>query len=56
MHYFITEITQQEVGNVKSFLRQAQTNYDENLNAYVRLVLRRPLAKILVSDSIQEAE
>lgn len=51
MHYFIAEITQQEVGNVKSFLRQAQAIYDENLNAYIKLVLRRPLAKILVSDS-----
>ncbi|KAF8498012.1 exocyst complex component Sec3-domain-containing protein [Gautieria morchelliformis] len=47
MHYFITEITQQDVGNVKSFLRQAQTIYDENLNAYIKLILRRPLAKIL---------
>lgn len=53
MHYFITEISQQDVGNVKSFLRQAQTIYDENLNAYIKLVLRRPLAKILVSDSFQ---
>jgi exocyst complex component 1 len=51
MHYFITEITQQDVGNVKSFLRQAQTIYDDNLNAYIKLILRRPLAKILVSDA-----
>ncbi|KAF8578441.1 hypothetical protein K439DRAFT_1638802 [Ramaria rubella] len=47
MQYFITEISQQEVGNVKAFLQQAQGIYDENLNAYVKLVLRRPLAKII---------
>lgn len=50
MQYFISEVSQLEVGTVKTFLQRAQTIYDENLNAYVKLVLRRPLAKILVSD------
>ncbi|KAF8519134.1 exocyst complex component sec3 subunit [Hysterangium stoloniferum] len=47
MRYFISEISQQEVGNIKVFMRPAQSIYDENLNAYVKLVLRRPLARII---------
>lgn len=48
MRYFINEISQQQVGAVKTFVQPAQAMYDENLNAYVKLVLRRPMAKILV--------
>lgn len=51
MHYFVAEIRQQEIGSVIAFSRRAENLYDENLNAYVKIVLRRPFYKIIVSDS-----
>ncbi|KAF8330358.1 exocyst complex component Sec3-domain-containing protein [Cantharellus anzutake] len=47
MHYFVAEISQQELGAVQGFLRRAEAIYDENLSAYVKLVLRRSMGKIL---------
>lgn len=49
MRCFISEMTQLQVGNVKAFVQQAQALYDENLAAYVKLILRRPMSKILAS-------
>jgi hypothetical protein len=48
MHHFVTEIQSLDIGSVSSFLVQAEGIYDENLAAYVKLVLRRPFLKILV--------
>lgn len=47
MHHFVAEMGQLEIGSVASFLKRAESIYDENLNAYVRMILRRPLAKII---------
>ncbi|KIJ46415.1 hypothetical protein M422DRAFT_140811, partial [Sphaerobolus stellatus SS14] len=47
MRYFISEISQQQVAAVKTFVQPAQAMYDENLNAYVKLMLRRSMAKLL---------
>ncbi|KAH7910703.1 exocyst complex component Sec3-domain-containing protein [Hygrophoropsis aurantiaca] len=47
MHYFVAEISQLEIGSVAGFLKQAESIYNENLNAYVKIVLRRPFAKII---------
>lgn len=47
MHYFIQELTQQQVGSVRPFIRKAEGIYEENLAAYVKLVIRRPFSKIL---------
>ncbi|KAH8099365.1 exocyst complex component Sec3-domain-containing protein [Cristinia sonorae] len=47
MHHFIAEISQIDIGTVSIFLSRAQAIYDENLGAYVKLVLRRPFAKII---------
>ncbi|KAF8140415.1 exocyst complex component Sec3-domain-containing protein [Boletus edulis] len=47
MHYFVAEISQLETGSVVGFLKQAETIYNENLAAYVRIVLRRPFAKLI---------
>lgn len=49
MHYFVAEIRQQEIGSVHVFATRAETVYEENLNAYVKIVLRRPFSKIIVS-------
>lgn len=32
-----------------SFTKKARTLYDENLNAYVKIMFRRPFGKIIVS-------
>jgi hypothetical protein len=48
MHHFVAEIAQIEVGSVSVFMKQAEAIYDENLSAYVKIVLRRPFAKIIV--------
>lgn len=47
MHHFVAEIRQQEIGSVVAFSKRAEALYDENLNAYVKIVLRRPFAKII---------
>ena len=54
MHYFVAEISQIEIGSVAAFLKRAEAIYEENLNAYVKIVLRRPFAKIIVSHGINE--
>jgi hypothetical protein len=51
MHYFVAEIRQQEIGSVHVFATRAENVYEENLNAYVKIVLRRPFSKIIVSIS-----
>ncbi|KAF9447806.1 hypothetical protein P691DRAFT_670723 [Macrolepiota fuliginosa MF-IS2] len=47
MHYFISEMAKIEVGSVGSFTKKARVLYDENLNAYVRMIFRRPFGKII---------
>ncbi|TDL28196.1 hypothetical protein BD410DRAFT_350073 [Rickenella mellea] len=47
MHYFVAEIGQQEIVAVNAFRKRAEVIYDENLTAYIRIVLRRPFAKII---------
>ena len=48
MHHFIAEIKQSKISAVGSFRKQAEAIYNENLTAYVKLVMRRPFAKIIV--------
>jgi exocyst complex component 1 len=50
MHYFTTETATLQVTSVRGLARQAKALYEENLSAYVKLVLRRPFARIIVSD------
>ncbi|KAI0778389.1 exocyst complex component Sec3-domain-containing protein [Trametes elegans] len=53
MHYFVAEVSQIEIGSVAAFLKRAEAIYEENLNAYVKIVLRRPFAKVIVSHGVQ---
>ncbi len=50
MHHFIAEIKQSKISAVSSFRKRAEGIYNENLSAYVKLVMRRSFAKIIVSD------
>ncbi|KAJ3989555.1 exocyst complex component Sec3-domain-containing protein [Lentinula detonsa] len=47
MHHFVAETSQMEIGSVAGFVRKAEAIYDENLNAYVKIILRRPFSKII---------
>ncbi|KAJ7596864.1 exocyst complex component Sec3-domain-containing protein [Mycena floridula] len=47
MHHFVAETSQLEIGSVVGFLKRAEAIYDENLSAYVKIVLRRPFSKII---------
>ncbi|GAA94093.1 uncharacterized protein L969DRAFT_93478 [Mixia osmundae IAM 14324] len=47
MHQFTSNAQASNVTAMKPFLKQALGLYNENLSSYVRLVLRRPLAKLL---------
>ncbi|TFK30812.1 exocyst protein [Coprinopsis marcescibilis] len=47
MHYFVTEMSRMEVGATHVFVERAQGIYDENLGAYIKILFRRPVAKLL---------
>jgi hypothetical protein len=49
MHYFVAEMRRQETGSINVFSTRAEAVYEENLHAYVKMVLRRPFSKIIVS-------
>lgn len=49
MHHIVTVITKQKVPALANFVTQAGDMYNDNLDLYIKLVLRRPLAKLLVS-------
>lgn len=48
MHFFLTESDVQELLAMAPFKKRAQRTYEENLDAYIKLVLRRPFAKLFV--------
>jgi len=49
MHHIITVFsTKQRVIALAPFVSAARAKYDQNLAAYIRLILRRPLARQLV--------
>lgn len=52
MHHIIAVFSKQRVATLVSFVSQARERYNQNLDAYIRLVLRRPLARVLVSRSL----
>ncbi|KAJ1301562.1 hypothetical protein OPQ81_008810 [Rhizoctonia solani] len=47
MHHFVADMTQLELGAVRSFVTRAEEMYSRELLAYVTFVLRRPMAKII---------
>ncbi|KAG6818073.1 hypothetical protein H0H87_009228 [Tephrocybe sp. NHM501043] len=47
MHHFVAETSLLEVGSVDVFCRRAEAIYDENLSAYIKIILRRPFARII---------
>lgn len=49
MQHFISEVNQSKMVPMTNFKRRAEAIYDENLNSYVKIVIRRPFSKIIVS-------
>ena len=45
MHHFATSVRDLRIPALSVFVKQASELYDENMTLYVRLVLRRPLAR-----------
>ena len=48
MHHLISSFSKEKVPALAVFVDQAKEKYHENLNLYIKLVLRRPLARLLV--------
>ena len=60
MHHFFTELRARKVKVLDQNLKLAKSSYDQNLNAYVTVVIRRPLGKLLeffegVEDQMKKA-
>ena len=51
MHHLISSFSKEKVPALSAFVDQAKEKYQENLNLYIKLVLRRPLARLLVRAS-----
>lgn len=49
MHHIVTVISKQSVPALGAFVAQAREMYIGNLDSYIKIVLRRPLARLLVS-------
>jgi exocyst complex component 1 len=47
MHHFVTIFSGQKVPGLSGLLSKARDLYDQNLNLYIRQVLRRPLSRLL---------
>jgi hypothetical protein len=49
MHHFHSEIRAKKIPSLDSFVKQAKILYDINLESYGKVVVRKPLGKLLVS-------
>lgn len=47
MHFFVAEMTKMELASTNVFGQSAQSIYDENVDAYIRIIFRRPFAKLI---------
>ncbi|KAJ3237799.1 hypothetical protein HDU78_003877 [Chytriomyces hyalinus] len=47
MHNFHAEIRARKIAGLEQFVKASKTLYDQNLDAYVKIVIRKPLGKIL---------
>ncbi|KAJ3191225.1 Exocyst complex component 1 [Irineochytrium annulatum] len=47
MHHFYSEVRSRKVAGLDPFVRAAKALYDVNLGAYVKVVIRKPLGKMM---------
>lgn len=48
MHHFYHELRANKLHVLDKWIKLAKSQYDNNLNAYIKVVIRRPLGKLLV--------
>jgi hypothetical protein len=48
MHYFISDTARIDIGSVGTFTKKARGLYDENLEAYIKILFRRAFGRIIV--------
>lgn len=48
MHYFISDTAKMDSGSVGTFTKKARGLYDENLEAYIKILFRRAFGRIIV--------
>lgn len=48
MHHLYSELKTRRIPSLDSFAKQAKILYDVNLEAYCKVVIRKPLGKLLV--------
>lgn len=54
LHVFVDEVSQLEVPALAVFVKRAQGLYEENMKAYIRLMLRRGFAKLMVGGYVPQ--
>ncbi|KAJ1559183.1 hypothetical protein HK096_001442, partial [Nowakowskiella sp. JEL0078] len=47
MHHFHSEVRLLKVQALEQFVKQSKAIYENSLNAYIRIVIRKPLGKLL---------
>ncbi|KAG8905579.1 hypothetical protein FRB99_008637 [Tulasnella sp. 403] len=47
MEYFVSEMSQLDIPALATFVKRAKSMYDDNLDAYVKIVLRKPFGKLM---------
>lgn len=47
MHHFHSELSKRKITVLDAYIQQAKEKYDDNMNAYVEAVVRRPWGKLL---------
>jgi hypothetical protein len=48
MHFFSSELRSKKVPGLDARVKQAKASYEASLSAYARVVIRRPLGRLLV--------
>lgn len=48
MHFFQSEMRGRKIPGLEAYVKQAKATYDQNLETYSVVVVRKPLGKLLV--------
>lgn len=54
IHHFIAEASTLDIRSIMAFSERAEAMYDANLSAYIKIVIRRPFARIIVCGVFHE--
>lgn len=48
MHHFYHALRSKKLSVLDTWVKEAKSKYENNLSAYIKVVIRRPLGKLLV--------